>query len=160
VGATRYQGDLGVIRFPYEAVLARGTRAGSYETTYRPMIPLRLFGPIGEYELGGLVDTGSDDTLFPDHFIRTLGVVIPPSDYAAIAGIDGSMPLAPYGKVDLAIPGAGGGHRWSARVDFHPGHRVALGYSGFLEYFTASFNGRGRHLTLTLNGKAPPTQLR
>jgi hypothetical protein len=146
-----------MIRFPYEPVLTRGTRAGTVETTYRPMIPIQLFGPAGDHEFTALVDTGADDTLFPDYLIRELGVVIPANDYAAISGIEGSMTLVRYGTIDLLIPEAGGGYRWSARVGFHAGHRVALGHGGFLEYFTASFSGRGRHLTLTPNGNARPS---
>jgi hypothetical protein len=146
-----------MIRFPYKSLVVRGTRAGSFGTVYRPMIPFHLFGPAGEDEAIGLVDTGSDDTVFPDYLIRVLGVVIAPLDYAAVGGVGNGMELVRYGTIDLAIPGAGGGDRWSARVGFHAGHKVVLGHGGFLESFTASFNGRSRHLTLTPNGNARPS---
>jgi hypothetical protein len=60
-----------------------------------------------------------------------------------------------YGTVAGGARGGGGGYRWSARVGFHAGFRVMLGHSGFLDYFTASFNGRSRQLTPTPNGTAP-----
>jgi hypothetical protein len=146
-----------VIRFPYKPLLVHGTRAGTYATVFRPMIPIHLFGPAGRHELTGMVDTGADDTLIPERFIGRLGVVILPGDYAATGGIEGSMALVRYGTIDLAIPGAGGDYRWSAKVGFHAGEKVVLGHGGFLEYFTANFNGRGRHLTLTPNGNARPS---
>jgi hypothetical protein len=141
-----------MIRFPYKASTVRGTRGGASETIYRPMIPIVVYGPDGNYEVMAWVDTGSDDTLFPDNLIRRLGVVLNPNEHAVIAGIEGSMTVVRYGMVDLEIPEQGGGYRWSARVGFHAGPRIVLGHCGFLEFFTASFNGRNRHLTLTPNG--------
>jgi Aspartyl protease len=119
------------------------------------MIPIRVIGPAGDDDLRALVDTGSDDTLLPDSLIGLLGVALRPGDQAVIVGIEGSTTVVRYGTVDLEIPGAGGGYRWSARVGFHASFRVVLGHIGFLEYFTASFNGRTRQLTLTPNGTAP-----
>jgi hypothetical protein len=124
-----------MIRFPYKAIVVRGTRSGGSETVYRPLIPVLLHGPAGYEDLRGLVDTGSDDTLFPDDLVRSLGLVLNPNEHAVIAGIEGSMTVVRYGMVDLEIPGQGGGYRWSARVGFHAGPRIVLGHSGFLEFF-------------------------
>lgn len=107
----------------------------------------------------GLVDTGADDTLLPGHLIEQLGAVIRPGDRAVIVGIDGGTTLVHYGIVDLMLPGPGGNYRWSTRVGFHASFRTILGHSGYLEYFTATFNGRRRHLTLTPNGTAPPPSM-
>ena len=146
-----------MIRFPYKSFPVRGTRSGSYDTLYRPIIPIRVFGPAGRDSDLGWVDTGADDTLLPDKLIGLLGISLDPADHSIIVGIAGSMMVVRYGIVDLEIPGAGGGYRWSAWVGFHAGPKIVLGHNGFLEYFTASFNGRSRHLTLTPNGKASTT---
>jgi hypothetical protein len=144
-----------MIRFPYEAYPVRGVGATRHAIVHRPMIPIRIVGPAGRHDLPALVDTGADDSLLPDLLIGLLGVALRPGDHAVIVGIEGSTTVVRYGTIDLEIPGAGGGYRWSARVGFHASFRVVLGHSGFLEYFTASFNGRSRHLTLTPNGTAP-----
>jgi hypothetical protein len=143
-----------MIRIPYKSFTVQATRSGSTDTIYRPMILLRVFGPDGDDVDYGLVDTGADDTLFPNRMIARLGVVFNSSDYATIAGIDDSVTIVRYATVDLELLGAGGGYRFSSRVGFHAGHKIALGHNGFLEYFAASFNGRNRHLTLTPNGTA------
>ena len=144
-----------MIRFPYQSFAVRGTRGAKFDIVRRPMIPIRVIGPSGVRELQALVDTGADDTLLPDVLIGSLEITIQPGDQAIIVGIEGSMTVARYGTVDLEILGAGGGYRLSARVGFHASLRVVLGHSGFLDYFTTSFNGRSRQLTLTPNGTAP-----
>ncbi len=118
---------------------------------YRPMVPVRIIGPSGEHELPGLADTGADDVLLPDVLIEELGVVIAPGDRAAVGTFDGGVSIVRYGWVDLELPG----YRWSAKVGFHANYKVLLGNSGFLQHFTASFNGQRRYLNLTPNGTAP-----
>ncbi len=144
-----------MIRFPYLPFAIPGAGTASFVTIHRPIIPIHALGTSGKDELRALVDTGADDTMLPDSLIDQLGVVIQPGDHAIIIGIEGSKTVARFGTVDLEIPGPGGGYRWSARVGFHAGFRIVLGHVGFLEYFTATFNGRSRQLTLTPNGSAP-----
>lgn len=143
-----------MIRIPYESFLVRGTGGKALEVIYRPMIKVRAHGSTGAKEMSGLVDTGADDTLLPDAFAGILGLVLDPKDHAIITGLGGGLTVVRYGTVNLEIPGAGGGYRWSARVGFHASPKIVLGHGGFLEYFTASFNGRNRHVTLTPNGLA------
>lgn len=144
-----------MIRYPYQSYPIRGAGMPRHVIVHRPVIPLRIVGTSGHLEFRGLVDTGADDTLFPEAVIDQLGIAIPPGDRAVIVGIEGSTTVVRYGTVDLMLPGPGGGYRWSARVGFHAGFRIVLGHVGFLEYFTATFNGRSRQLTLTPNGSAP-----
>ncbi len=72
-----------------------------------------------------------------------------------IRGIEGSLVTIWYATVNLEILTSGGGPRWSARVGFYLGTRPILGHAGFLDHFTARFNGRAKTLTLTPNGTAP-----
>jgi hypothetical protein len=102
-----------------------------------------------------LADTGADDTLLPDYLIGTIGAVLVPGDRAVIGGIDGGTSVVRYGTIDLELPG----YRWSSRVGFHASFNTALGHTGFLDYFTATFNGRRRYVNLTPNGSAPPPGL-
>jgi hypothetical protein len=140
------------MKFAYQPYLIRGTGTTRYALIHRPVISIRAAGPSGADELMRLVATGADDTLLPGYHCQSLGVVIAPGDRAVIVGIDGGTTEVRYGTVDLDLPG----YRWSSRVGFHAGFHTILGHSGFLEHFTASFNGLRRHLTLTPNGTAPP----
>jgi hypothetical protein len=51
---------------------------------------------------------------------------------------------------------------WSARVWFDDGRpdRLLLGHTGFLEHFTATFEGRGHRVSLQPNGTFPEPILR
>ena len=139
------------MRFAYESYPVRGSGTKRYTMVHRPMIKILVGGPSGVEELMGQADIGADDTLLPDYLVTKLGVDMTRGERAVIVGIDGGSSLVRYGMVDLALPG----YRWSARVGFHAGFHTILGHSGFLEYFTASFNGRRRSLTLTPNGTGP-----
>ena len=58
--------------------------------------------------------------------------------------------------VALELIAPGGGPWWATRVGFYAGAKPVLGHAGFLDHFTAKFNGRAKLLTLTPNGTAPP----
>jgi len=142
------------MRFPYLKYPVPGVGAVFVTSIYRPTVPVRVFGPSGEGLAQGLADTGADDTILPDRFIEPLGVRIDPLALAKVRGIGTRAVPVRYGTVDMEIGRPGVSYRWSAKVVFYPGSKAILGYFGFLEYFTATFNGRRRHLTLTPNGTA------
>ncbi len=139
------------MKFNYQSYAIRVSGTSRYVMVYRPVIAVDVVGPNGVEELRGLVDTGADDTLLPDDLIESLGLVVIPGDTGIIKGIDGGKIPVQYARVNLILPG----YRWSARVGLHGGFNTILGHAGFLEYFTATFNGQRRHLTLTPNGTAP-----
>ena len=119
------------------------------------MVPVLIRGPGGLRGVVGLADTGADDTLLPERLLAPLGVVPDAKDYLIASGFSGDPLVVRHARVDLEIATSGEVHRWSARVGFHPGHKVILGHQGFFDAYTASFNGRRRLRTLTPNGTAP-----
>ena len=46
---------------------------GGASVRYRPILPIRVFGPLGSRLIDGCVDSGSDDTIFPLSLARKLG---------------------------------------------------------------------------------------
>lgn len=142
------------MRFPYQSYPVRGIGAAHVVAVHRPSIPIRVIGPAGEAVAYGLVDTGADETLFPDRFLGPLGVVVRPGDHATIVANDGGVVLVRYGMVDLELRRRDVAYRWSARVAFYSGTRALLGHAGCLEYFTATFNGQRRYVSMTPNGTA------
>jgi hypothetical protein len=144
------------MRFPYTRYPVQGTTPNAVALSLRPMITVRVIGPAGDDDVFGRVDSGADDTLLPDYLIARLGVA-GLSGYVVIGGIGGAT-LARFGTVDLEIGQGQTSSRWSARVGFYSHPVPVFGLKGFLQFFTATFNGRRHHLDLVSNGTAlPPT---
>jgi hypothetical protein len=61
------------------------------------------------------------------------------------------------GTVDLEIGDGKNRHCWSTRVGFTPWRNNAIwGHAGFLQFFTATFNGRKRSVSLQSNDTFTP----
>ena len=144
-----------MIQFPYHEFRVRYDSPNKQESVYRPLAKIRISGPKGFRELFALVDTGADETLLPHDLVDRLELEIRDNHKNVITGIGGSSTTIWYSTVNLEILTPGRGPYWSARIGFHYGSRSILGHSGFLDYFTAKFNGRAKQLTLTPNGTAP-----
>lgn len=142
------------MRFEYKLIgKSRGAPPG-LPSIYRPIIRIAVIGPIRREQLDALLDTGCDDTLLPDRLVEPLGVALS-GEYEAIHGLDYGAVLLRYGVVDLELHKGKTTYCWAAKVGFHQGDRVILGHSGFLEYFSASFNGQHRRVTLFPNRNLP-----
>ena len=107
----------------------------------------------------GLVDTGSDNTILPKSVADRLGVPLvgtgPP---ATVFG--GHHVQLLVGDVTLQLEAEGEVLRWTAQVHFfdfvdEEDETVILGHSGFLDYFTATFDGKQGTLNLIPNDELP-----
>ena len=144
-----------MIQFPYQGYEVQGKESPRSDSVYRPEVEIRLIGPKGFRDFSALADTGADETLFSIDLADRLGLEIRDEDRTLIRGIEGTATTIWYAQVNLEVLTPGGGPRWSARVGFYLGTRPILGHAGFLDHFTARFNGRAKTLTLTPNGTAP-----
>ena len=122
--------------------------------SYRPVIPARIIGLRSSAVVSGLLDTGSEATLFDESYISLLDVHIKAGDEEVFQAADGTRFLVSFGMIDieLATPRRRTVHRWSARVGFMKRPKGAgslFGHEGFLEYFSASFHGPELRVTLT-----------
>ncbi len=141
------------MRFPYRQFTLPGTFPKTTALVFRPLVPVRVFGPAGQEDILGLADTGADETLLPDYLIALLGVthLSPP---VSVVGIGGVI-LARFGTIDLEIRDSQKSFRWSSYVGFRGGlQQPLLGMKGFLRGFNARFYGKGRLLDLIPNGTA------
>jgi hypothetical protein len=143
------------MKVPYEPTPIRAVGTRDPVLIYWPMIQVRIIGPRGNVRLFGRIDTGADDSLFPEAIADELGVEFPRGQYEALRLPGGGVTAAWYSEVDLEIRGPEGPYRWAALVGFHQGNSTLLGLAGFLEWFTAIFDGRNRELTLRYTGSAP-----
>lgn len=144
-----------MIQFAYQAHQIRARPGVGIDVVYRPKARIRLSGPGGSEEFAALVDTGADETLFLADVVAKLGLGLRDEDRTVIVGIEGSSTTIWYARVTLEVMTPGGGPRWAARVGFYLGTKPILGHAGFLDHFTAKFNGGAKTLTLTPNETAP-----
>jgi hypothetical protein len=144
------------MRFPYGRYTVQGTMPNAITLVFRPMVAVRVISPRGDRAVLCRVDTGADDTLLPHDIVKALGItgLSPPVN---IGGIGGSI-SAEFGTVDLEISDGRTAYRWRARVGFHSSRldtcTPVVGLKGFLQYFTATFDGRLHLLDLVPNGLA------
>ncbi len=149
------------MRFRYLAFDVSPTPAHpDISTVDRPYIPIRVVGPRGTARLDGLLDTGADETVLPLFVAGRVGVEIDPEAQARFRGVGGHLVTVTYGRVELEVGSGFRAVRWPATVAFLDSGIPILGHEGFLQYYTASFNGHRGHVTLTPNDTLlarPPT---
>jgi hypothetical protein len=124
------------------------------QSILEPIIPIRLIGPSRTYIIHGLLDTGASITLVPVNLLRNLGLT--PRDAATLATAAGPLQMI-IGAIDIELRSGRTICRWSARVGFVPraDNKVLLGHDGFLDHFTATFDGFRKRVTLRPNGTFP-----
>lgn len=129
----------------------------------RPEIPVTLVGPNGRATLIGLVDTGSDYTVFPRALALDLGIELIQSRGASASAFGGAaLPLVD-GVASLRIEDDEECCEWRAELSFfefsaRDETAVILGHAGFLEFFTAVFDGDELLVALQPNQHLPPAQ--
>jgi hypothetical protein len=101
----------------------------------------------------GLLDTGSDDTVFPERVAARIGVDLTHAPTGGASGVGGGTALLRYAEVVLRLSDGREHRQWTARVGFTsaPLKRPLFGFAGFLQYFTASFHGDREEVELTIN---------
>lgn len=119
----------------------------------RPVIWVMLVGPRSQRPFRALIDTGADDTVFPESTAIQLGVDLSSAPTARLQGVGRAGASLRFGRVALRITDGQETRQWDAWVGFTPAalpHPV-LGFSGFLQFFTATFRGDREEVELTVN---------
>lgn len=123
---------------------------------HRPTVPIRLIGSGGSIVVRGLLDTGADETIFPRSIAEMLGVELEEAEAVPVAGIGGHPVMAVLGTVDMEVGKGKQRVRWRQQVRFATFARAddeeaILGHAGFLDFFTATFDGKKHEVTLLPN---------
>jgi hypothetical protein len=123
----------------------------------RPVITVALVGPLATATQDGLLDSGADDTLFPEALAAQIGIDLSAAPVGSGAGVGMQAVAVRYARVRLRIADLHEQREWEACVGFTqaPLHRPLLGYAGFLQFFTATFHGDRQEVELTVNGSYP-----
>jgi len=65
--------------FPYQVLISEAPDGGDYVLILRPEVPVIILGPSGRDTYLGLVDAGSDHTIFPKSIADELGIRLRPA---------------------------------------------------------------------------------
>jgi len=148
------------MRFPYTLSLARSIDSGDEIVLLRPEIPVRVYGPAGAAEMLALVDTGADSSILPLSIAHDLGIETIPGKGPAATAFGGQQIALSFAEVDLELSQDDDVIRWRGRLyfaDFPDATEktVILGHEGFLDYFTATFDGENCVVILEPNDSIP-----
>jgi hypothetical protein len=149
------------LRFPYLQV-AKGqpiVALGGKVHRPRPVIGVTMIGPSGAVPYDGLLDSGADDTLFPEDVAALIGIDLTNAPRGTASAYGHSVIPVRYAEATLRIADNQERREWRAWVSFAPVVRryALLGYAGFLQYFTATFHGDREEVELTVNSIYPGT---
>lgn len=141
--------------FPYLALPTKSPVAPLRGTMvrHRPIIPVRLFGPLGSRLLDGCVDCGSDDTIFPLSLASKLGIDLTGAPHGEAYPVGGAVVPYVYAPVIMRVTDGIEACQWDATVGFVdlPLRWALLGHAGFLNFFDADLRGARREVSLVPN---------
>ena len=121
----------------------------------RPEVPIRISGPTNTIEILGLIDTGADHVFLSMLLAEVLGVVLRMEEAETAEGAGGQQLRLWPANVELELVADTQSYRWRIQAGFiETGDDPAaayLGHAGFLEYFTATFDGDAQTVELISN---------
>jgi hypothetical protein len=143
------------MRFPYRARHMRQAvfPLGGSRTRHYPLMPVFLSGPNGGWTRDCLLDSGADDTLFPETAAVALGIDLTGAPTANATQAGGATIQYSYTSVSLRIADGKESCEWVAVIGFtkSPLRWPLLGQTGFLQFFDAALFGARREIILTPN---------
>jgi hypothetical protein len=143
------------MKFPYLALPSRRPipSLGGSQVRHRPIIPVYLIGPTGSRLLGGNLDPGSDDTVFPLPLATHLGVDLTSAAEGEARSVGGPAIRYVYAPATLRVADGSEACEWTAIVGFidAPLRWAILGHAGFLQFFDVQLLGARREALLAPN---------
>ena len=122
---------------------------------YRPIMAVRIGGPAGNWILDGLLDPGSDDTIFPEWVAPMIGadLNLAVDHHLHLAGRTHPLRCRYLSTILRITDGNQETYEWDAIVGFVaiPLKCPLLGQAGFLQYFDVVFRGADHHADLSPN---------
>jgi predicted aspartyl protease len=146
--------------FPYQPIISEAPDGNDFILILRPEVPVIVVGPAGSESYVGLVDTGSDHTILPKSIADELGIALRPASGSPAKAFGGHEVQLLLGEAILKLAADDNTVTWTATVFFYDfpkaaDETVVLGHAGFLDYFTAIFDGKLGTLTLLPNDELP-----
>jgi len=149
------------MRFSYKQFPAKVpvVSLGGRTVRPRPFLWVTLITPTALRLRYCLLDTGSDDTVFPESVAHQLGIDLTNTPVGTASGTGMAIAAIRYAEAKLRVSDGREFREWTARVGFTrtPLKQPLLGYAGFLQYFTATFHGDLEEVELAVNSGYPGT---
>jgi hypothetical protein len=121
---------------------------------HRPLLAIEIAGPLGSRVLDASVDSGADDTLFPEYLAPRLGVDLAKAPEGGEGRAVGGAPIAyRYAFVTLRLTDSYEECQWEAIAGFvaAPMRWPVLGHAGVLQYFDVQLLGARHEVIFTPN---------
>jgi len=122
----------------------------------RPVVSIRIRGPVASRRLkSALLDTGSQDTLFPAALAEPLGILL--GGERQTIRWRGQRYWVEFHTVELELGQEQVTWRWQARVGFTPAplSYALLGHRGCLDFLDANFRGADQVVEIEVNRLFP-----
>ncbi len=142
------------MKLPYMAVPTKLPipSLGGRQVRFRPVVAILLTGTATPQLRDGLLDTGAHDTVFSDAVATALGLDLANAEQRPISLAGRPQPvICRYAMIRLRITDGIEIFEWPATVGFINArlHYGLLGQAGFLQFFSADFDGESNAVTLT-----------
>jgi hypothetical protein len=140
-----------MMKFAYAEYLVDPSPAAPDKTSvYRPVIRVRMIGPMASRVIWALLDTGADESYITESLATKLGVMPVSDAQGTIDSASGEM-LAWYGALSIEVTDGDEHHTLPITIGVVPQDwsEMILGHIGFFEHFDALFSDADRTVTLT-----------
>lgn len=143
------------LRFRYRLIRRNHpvTSLGGRWVRPRPIITVTLVGPKSGCVEDAVLDSGADDTIFPEALAARIGIDLTTARPGVGEGVGLGQVSLKYAQVTLRLTDGNEFREWQAWVGFTPAplRRSLLGFAGVLQFFTAAFHGDLEEVELTVN---------
>jgi hypothetical protein len=150
--------------FPIQQLRSRTPIISLGGSWYRqkPIIPIEVIGPTGQFGTQISVDSGADDVVFPIRLAPSLGVDLSGGPQRHAGGIGAPSPVGLlYAPVILELSDQIETCRWRATVAFAQTRHMRLplfGIAGGLEHFLTTLNFYASEIIMVPQPTLPVTQ--
>lgn len=125
------------LRFLYRSVRMRQPVWSLFGriTRPRPLVTITLVGPKGDYVRECLLDSGADDTVFPETAAEMAGIDLTNAPEGEFGAVGGGRATGRYAEVLLRLTDGVEFREWPARVGFiaAPMRQPLLGFAGVMQ---------------------------
>ena len=125
----------------------------------RMLVQVTLVGPAGAQADQAMLDSGADDTVFPEQVAHKLGIDLQQAPVGEAAGVTGTPLPVRYAQATLRLTDGKEFRTWPAWIGFTPIalRQPLLGFAGVLQYFTTTIQGDMETFEMTINRLYPGT---
>jgi len=123
----------------------------------KPALSVTVVTPVQRWVHASMVDSGADDTIFPDSVATFLGIDLTNAPQGDALHVGGQSVAYRYARVGLSISDGMERYEWEAIVGFLPAplRYGLLGLAGFLEFFEVTLSGERKEVVIVPSATFP-----